>query len=150
MIPAEMPPDHKGQILLPETNLVAKTTYPILDNMAELLATETPVPQISAPVKDLIPLMVVQPTYPFRAQMKEIEGFVLVQFSVRENGTVKNPIVIDSEPGSMFDEAALSAVSKFKFIPRQVAGDPIGVENIRLKFAFRLDSSAYVDQNYVD
>lgn len=148
MMPAEMPPDHNGRLILPETNFITKTAYPIL--RIGLLLADIATPEISSPVKDLIPLLVVQPTYPFRATIKQIEGFVLVQFSVRENGTVRNPFIIESEPGSLFDDAALSAVIKFKFIPRQVAGEPIAVENVKIRFLFKLDSPSYIDPAYVD
>jgi protein TonB len=47
--------------------------------------------------------------------MKEIEGFVVVEFTVRENGTVSNPMVVSSEPDILFDDAALHAVARFKF-----------------------------------
>ena len=96
---------------------------------------------MTPPVKDLAPMFVVHPIYPFAAVMKEIEGYVLVQFSVRENGSVADAIILESEPRSTFDDAALSAIRKFKFQPREVGGDPIPVEKIQLRFAFTLEST---------
>jgi protein TonB len=72
--------------------------------------------------------------------MKDIEGFVVVEFSVRDNGTVANPVVVNSEPEVLFDQAALSAISRFKFRPRSVGGDHVQVDKVQLKFAFSLES----------
>jgi|TARA_B100001964_G_scaffold30584_1_gene31598 protein TonB len=149
MIPAELPPDPKGPFHLPETQIVTKAEYLTLGSLAEILSTEDMSPKITAPLKDLIPLSIVHPHYPFKATMKQIEGFVLVQFTVRENGSVKNPIIINSEPGSLFDESAIAAVSKFKFVPREVGGDPMEVDGVKIRFAYKLDSP-YADQTYVD
>ena len=73
--------------------------------------------------------------------MKEIEGYVVVNFGVRENGTVKNPVVVESSPGSLFDEAALSAIDKFRFHPRTHLGDPLAVDDVRMRFVFELNET---------
>ena len=101
--------------------------------------------ELNTPNSELLPVFVVQPTYPLRAEMREIEGYVIVQFTVREDGTVAGPFVVESEPEVIFDESALAAISRFKFKPREVNGDPVQVENVQLKFAFTLESLYEVD-----
>jgi len=138
-MPSEPPPTPRG---LPNLTRILTTTESLLPNrvsLADMLDTEKMQLEIMPPVKDLAPLFVVQPTYPFAAVMKEIEGYVLVQFTVRQNGTVANAIILDSEPRSIFDDAALGAIRKFKFLPREVGGDPMTVAAVQLRFAFTLE-----------
>lgn len=139
VMPAEVPPEPEGlPIPLQEPQILVKAKRPSFGSIAENLDTEALDLELVPPVRDLVPLYVVQPVYPFKAVMKEIEGYVLVSFGVRQDGSVVNPVVIESNPRTLFDEAALSAVSKFKFQPRMLAGDPVSVEDLKLRFLFKL------------
>jgi protein TonB len=139
MMPAEPPPTPQNSpIELNKTNMVVKSPLPTFGSTAKILRDDTMTLQLQPPIQDLVPLYVVQPTYPFMAVMKDIEGFVVVHFGVRDNGTVINPVVVKSEPGTLFDDAALSAVSKFRFRPRIAGGDPVAVQDVQLKFVFKL------------
>ena len=71
---------------------------------------------------DVVPLVRIQPQYPRDAAMNQIEGYVTVQFTITETGTVTNPRVIDAEPPRVFDRAALRAILRWKFKPRIVDG----------------------------
>ena len=113
---------------------------PTFGSIADLLGPNDIQLELEAPHSDLMPLYVVQPIYPLSAAMREAEGFVIVEFSVRENGTVSNPQVVRSEPDILFDEAALNAVSRFRFKPREVGGDVVRVDKVQLKFSFNLES----------
>jgi len=71
---------------------------------------------------DIIPIVVIRPMYPRDAAMQGIEGWVKVEFIITENGTVKDPRVIDAEPARIFNREALRAILKWKFKPRVVEG----------------------------
>jgi len=71
---------------------------------------------------DIIPLVVIRPMYPRDAAMKGIEGWVKVEFTITELGTVKDPRVIDADPPRIFNREALRAILKWKFKPRIVDG----------------------------
>ncbi len=88
---------------------------------------------------DYLPIVKVAPTYPARALERGIEGWVLVEFTVTEIGAVKDPKVIEYEPSTIFNQAALKAVLKFKFKPRIVNGEPIEVQGVVNKITFRLE-----------
>ncbi len=62
----------------------------------------------------------VTPIYPYQATVNGIEGRVVLRFIVDENGKVENPVVVKSEPEGVFDEAALAAIVKYKFIPAKI------------------------------
>lgn len=85
--------------------------------------------------RDAIPLVRVNPTYPPREQARGIEGWVIVQFNVTAAGTVREAIVVDSEPKSVFDAAALEAIGRWRYNPRVDRG--IAVERVGLQTMIR-------------
>lgn len=64
---------------------------------------------------NVIPLVRIPPQYPMRAARRRIEGWVKVEFTITEQGTVKDAVVTDSQPGKIFNKAALRAIKRWKF-----------------------------------
>ncbi len=75
--------------------------------------------------------------YPPLAKEKGIEGFVVVTAKVNKKGIVKSVDVIQ-KIGLGFDEAAIKAVKKTKFIPGQQNGKNVDSE-VTFKINFRLN-----------
>ncbi len=71
---------------------------------------------------DIIPVVVIRPMYPREAAIGGIEGWVKVEFTITETGTVKDPRVIDADPARVFNREAIRAILKWKFKPRVVDG----------------------------
>ena len=71
---------------------------------------------------DIIPVVVIRPMYPREAAMAGIQGWVKVEFTITEAGTVKDPRVIDAQPPRVFNREAIRAILKWKFKPRVVEG----------------------------
>jgi len=71
---------------------------------------------------DIRPLVVIRPMYPREAAVSGIEGWVKVELTVTETGTVKNPRVIEAEPARIFNREAIRAILEWKFKPRIVGG----------------------------
>lgn len=140
IMPLDPPPDPSADAVNKTAWVELKAERPTFGSIADLLGPTDIQLALDAPHSELFALNIVQPNYPLSAAMREIEGYVIVEFSVRENGTVSNPIVVKSEPAVLFDEAALNAVSRFKFKPREIGGDLVRADNIQLKFSFNLDS----------
>jgi TonB family protein len=59
----------------------------------------------------------VAPKYPRSAQRRNTSGWVDLGFTVGRDGTVHTIEIIDSDPGTVFDEAATKAVSQWRFEP---------------------------------
>ena len=74
---------------------------------------------------DIIPLVRIQPQYPRRAALARIEGYVTVEFTITETGSVTDPTVVDAKPPRVFDREAIRAILKWKFKPRIIDGQPI-------------------------
>lgn len=88
---------------------------------------------------EYLPIVKVAPVYPRRAQTRGIEGFVVVEFTVTKLGSVINPVVVESQPPGIFDNAALNAALKFKYKPKVVDGEPIDVAGVRNRITFELE-----------
>jgi len=89
---------------------------------------------------DIIPVVVIRPMYPQEAAMDGTEGWVKIEFTITEVGTVKDPKVIDSKPKRIFNREAIRAILKWKFKPRVVDG--VAVERRATQVIdFNLDKS---------
>ena len=86
---------------------------------------------------EYLPIVKVAPIYPHRAVARDLEGYVIVEFTVTRSGTTRDVIVIESTD-SVFDRAALEAASKFKYKPRVIDGESVEVLGIRHKITFVL------------
>lgn len=88
---------------------------------------------------DYLPIVKVAPVYPRRAVDRGIEGYVIVEFTVTKTGAVRDPRVVEYEPSTIFNKAALAAALKFKYKPRIVNGEAIEVHGVLNKITFRLE-----------
>jgi protein TonB len=89
---------------------------------------------------DIIPVVVIRPMYPREAAMNGTEGWVEVEFTITEVGTVKDPKVIDAKPPRIFNREAIRAILKWKFKPRVIDG--VAVERRATQIIdFNLDES---------
>lgn len=77
----------------------------------------------------------VSPEYPYEAQIRGVEGWVDVEFTIAPDGTTRDFIVRASEPESVFDRSAVEALRRWRFEP--VVRDGRAVEQraiLRLKY----------------
>ena len=89
---------------------------------------------------DIIPVVVIRPMYPREAAISGTQGWVRIEFTITETGTVKDPRVIDAKPPRVFNREAIRAILKWKFKPRVVKG--IAVERRATQVIdFTLDES---------
>ena len=100
---------------------------------------------------DYIPLFKVQPIYPRRAQERNMEGYVIVAFTITESGTIEEPYVIEGMCRSganregtfrectMFNSATIRAASKLKYKPTIRDGRAVAVSDVPHKFSFELE-----------
>ena len=93
---------------------------------------------IAASDSDVVPIVRVNPQYPLRASERGIEGWVEVEFTISKTGTVKNPMVLNSHPSSIFDREALKAIRKWKYNPKIEDGEPIERPGVKVRLKFDL------------
>jgi protein TonB len=87
---------------------------------------------------DILPLVRIEPRYPARALQREIEGWVLLEFTISPAGTVVNPFVVDSEPPRTFDRAALRAVARWKYKPKVEDGVAVIRRGVKVVLTFEI------------
>ena len=83
------------------------------------------------------PVVQLRPQYPPQARLRQQEGYVTVEFIVNPDGSVDAPTVIDAEPSGIFDQAALRAVTRWRFSPGMRRGEAVTVR-VRQRVEFRL------------
>ena len=91
------------------------------------LAVADDLAQAAAPTR----LHVVHPVYPERAMSSRVEGNVELQYSIGADGSVRDIQVLHAQPEGVFDAAALTALSQWRFEP-----------------SARLDANARYTQNF--
>lgn len=105
---------------------------------------------------EYLPIVKVQPQYPRRALSRGLAGYVIVEFTVSAQGTVKDPFVVENcghipnarspvdcvdNPNSVFDSAAVKAALKFKYKPKVIDGNPVETGGVQNKIVFELAES---------
>ena len=87
-----------------------------------------------------VPKFQVPPVYPRRALAKEIEGCVMLQFTVKEDGTTKDPEVLWSVPSKIFDRSAMNSALRYRYVPQMEEGQPVEVSNVKTVVVFKIQS----------
>ena len=102
---------------------------------------------------DYLPIVKVQPQYPRRALSRGMTGWVIVEFTVTEQGSVTDPLIIETcgwvknarnegecfdNPNTVFNSAATKAALKFKYKPKVIDGNPVATAGVQNKITFEL------------
>ena len=90
--------------------------------------------------QDIVPIVRVNPQYPIRAADRGIQGWVEVQFTISAAGTVRDPVVVDAEPATVFNRAALRAIRKWKYSPKIEEGVAVDRPDVRVRLHFNLEN----------
>lgn len=87
------------------------------------------------PANQLTLLKSVQPVYPLKAEGKKMEGWVDVEFTILETGKVKDVAVRAASTPGVFEDAAVKAVSQWRYQPvlRDARAVPVRTQ-IRVRF----------------
>ncbi len=77
------------------------------------------------------------PEYPHQARRMHQEGRVLVRVVVDEQGSPVTVLVQEATPAGVFDQAALGAAKRFRFLPGKIAGRRV-MTAVLIPFEFTL------------
>lgn len=89
--------------------------------------------------EDFLPIVRVAPIYPPRAAARGLEGYVVVSYTVNTSGTTEDINVLESS-ATLFEQAAIDAVEKYKYRPRIIDGQPVAVEGATSRIVFVLEN----------
>lgn len=87
---------------------------------------------------DVLPIVKVAPTYPEAAIQRNLEGRVIVEFTITRTGSVSDVFVVESTH-PIFERPAIDAAAKFRYRPRVIDGTPVAVHGVRHLITFSLD-----------
>jgi protein TonB len=87
---------------------------------------------------EYLPIVRVEPMYPRRAQSRGIEGFCDMEFTVLKTGEVTNAVATECS-SSVFTNASVKAVLKWKYKPRVVNGEPIDSPGVRTRLTYKFE-----------
>jgi protein TonB len=86
-------------------------------------------------VSSLTPISMLPPRYPRRALAQDIEGWVSVIFRIDDAGNARDPVILEAQPAEVFDQAALTAVKRWRFrAPERGPDDPPVYAQARITF----------------
>ncbi len=88
--------------------------------------------------QEYLPIHKEPPRYPRQAIRRNIEGYVLLEYTVTKTGRVRDVTIIESYPPRVFDRAAVQSAARYRYTPRSVDGRAVEVEGVRTKIHFRL------------
>jgi TonB family protein len=94
-------------------------------------------PAMAQDDRDVIPLVRIAPDYPPEAVQQRLEGHVILEFTITAEGTTKDITVAESS-SPIFDEAAIKAVSRWRYSPRLVDGAGVERPGTRTVIRFAL------------
>jgi protein TonB len=85
---------------------------------------------LSAAIKGATPISQVAPAYSFDLRAADVEGEVVVGFTISKTGEVLNPSVVSTTNRDL-DNAAVAAVRKWKFAPATNDGVAVSVKAVQ-------------------
>ena len=87
-----------------------------------------------------VPIFQVPPVYPRRALEREIEGCVMLQFTVTKVGSTRDPEVLWSQPSGIFDRSAMRSALKYKYKPQIRDGQAVEVPRVKTIVVFKIEA----------
>ena len=109
-------------------NLPGMTGIPMPSGPVGISPIYTPVP-LPLDKVDRQPQLIkhLSPLYPAGAKRRGIQGLVIVKIVVDKTGKVQNPVVMEATPEGIFEESAVRAVRRWRFIPAIKDKHPVDV-----------------------
>ncbi|MEL6870622.1 MAG: TonB family protein [Pseudomonadota bacterium] len=115
----------------------ARATQPVAEDSGAQSAASVPAAEPPSNEGDyrLVQMRRDAPRYPRIAERRGQEGWVDIEFIVRADGSTDEVVAANSEPGSVFDKAAIDAVSGWRFEPLPTDNpDAFTRSRVRLEF----------------
>lgn len=110
-------------------------THDIESAATQQRVATTSVPDL-VPANELTLIKSVKPAYPLTAEKAKTEGWVELDFTVTDRGTVRDVAVHAANPPGTFNAAAIGALSQWRYQPPQKDGKPAAARSrIRIRFS---------------
>lgn len=134
-IPKPTPPDKVAPKRMQRMNINLPINMAASSALGDALVATAGGREVNA---NVIPLARINPIYPKRAKMMKKEGFVLLEFTITQVGSVKDIDVVEAQPPNIFDRSAKRALAKWKFKPK-IENNLAIEQRASVKINFELD-----------
>lgn len=134
-IPKPDPPDKVNRKMMQRLNIELPVNLAANSALADALVAVAGGREVNA---NVIPLARVNPVYPKRAKMMKLEGFVKLEFTITQTGSVIDMKVLKSDPPNVFDRSAKRALSTWKFKPK-IENNAAVEQRASVQINFQLD-----------
>lgn len=105
---------------------------------AAVAAAQVPV-RVGGMVQEPKKIVHVEPAYPPMAKSARVQGTVIIEATIDDQGNVRDARLLRSQP--LFDDAAVDAVRQWKYTPTLLNGQPVEVVmTVAVNFALKGDS----------
>lgn len=129
-----------------KSETLPSTSHELNDQSSDIASSQkeqVKVPQPTASPKNAnttdIPYYKVKPKYPKEALLSGIEGFILLEIDIKEDGSVENLKLTGGEKIYLFESEARRAVIKWKYKPfTDESGNPIRKTQHIVRVDFKL------------
>ena len=91
--------------------------------------------------RDVVPLVRINPDYPPRALSRGIEGWVQIQVTITETGSVSEAVVVDASPKGVFDDAAIKAILRWRYNPKVEGAVAVARKGVQTILRFQLEDN---------
>lgn len=85
-----------------------------------------------------MPLYRAQPTYPARMLKRRVEGYVVMSFTINEQGHPEDIEVVEAEPSKAFVRPAVQALRNWKYHPQIEGGKAVKQPGQQVKIEFKI------------
>ncbi|QIZ76684.1 energy transducer TonB [Ferrimonas lipolytica] len=141
--PPPLPQMPTAAVANTDTTTMVPTTMPLpqlsLDGPGDIGVPLPAKGDFAAQDRQAMPIYRVEPQYPARALRKKTEGYVVMSFTINEQGRPEDIKIEKSEPVRIFDRAAMKALSRWKYQPKEVDGNKVSQFNQTVKLEFRVN-----------
>jgi TonB family protein len=103
---------------------------------AATTAAATPRPEPRGEFREVKALRRPPPSYPVRAQLEGLSGWVRLNFTVTAAGSTRDIRVTAADPPGVFEEAAIEAAERFVYAPRLENGVAVDRPNVETEITF--------------
>ncbi|WP_028115602.1 energy transducer TonB [Ferrimonas senticii] len=88
------------------------------------------------------PIVRIEPRYPAAAARQGVEGYVILNFTINEQGAVEDAVVVEGNPVRVFDREARRALAKWKYKPKLVDGVPVKQFDQQVRLSFEINRNS--------
>lgn len=139
-VSSPMPNIDLPQLDIPDVSLDATMNFQVAPPSLPTIVPPTDLANTVQLEMGQVPKKRINPQYPRRALQRKVEGYVVVEFKVNEQGQVDTSslVFVESQPQGVFERTVRKSVARWRYHPLMRGGQAVAYKT-RQRFEFNLD-----------